>query len=177
MVRLLTRDRWQAFKEDGVPYRVVGSWKSPTGESLWSLLVQNPDTQLVLDLQGTCDSCDEKGHYAFPESRGVATRVDSKYKGEHVMASVHISRAVRNVSEVAAFYELVFGVLDIKIQDSRFKIVDIDVVSGGTRLHFVERPGQTGDHTTTWFQEKLVNTTTFYVTSYKSCWPLWGDNH
>jgi len=167
------------FKKDKVAFQ-LGTWKSPTGTPLWSILVQNPDTQLILDLQGNCTTCaDESEYYSWPESRGVATRINSKYAGEHVLASVHISRSVSDVSEITQFYKLAFGVDPAESQtlDDGTKIVDIDVVSGGTRLRFVERGGQGGTHTTAWFQDHMVNASKVFMTSSNSCWPVWGDNH
>merc|ERR1719181_1670868 len=54
-----------------------------------------------------------------------------------------------------------------------------DTFSSRVSLQFVKRAERQSEvhHSAEWFQGYMLNVSKTYMTSYKSCWPIWGDNH
>ena len=76
-----------------------------------------------------------------------------------LLSACQVSRAVDDVSEIKTFYKAIFGVDPVFEQTTKdgVKTVAFQLNSQATvQIKFVERPGQTGKHTTSWFQDLLV---------------------
>jgi hypothetical protein len=169
----------QAFKEGGENY-ITGTVQ--TGKTTtYAVLVNIPSTTVILELQSSsCSSCSEQslGARAATELGGDAAAPNSA----KVLQPVKVSRAVTSVQAVIDFYKAVFLVdpASSTTDADGTKIVAFIVEEGLTTvlLQFVERPGQTGKHTSQWFATFQDTTNRKYMgTSYKGCWDIWGDNH
>lgn len=176
-----------AFDAGGQKYH-TGSWQSG-GATYYSLLVHIPSTQVVLELQGaSCSKCSPAplagrpaDSYLHPPTLALAARRLNASADE--LEPTKISRAVRSVAEVKAFYKAVFQV-DPKSESTASdgtKTLLIQVLdTASVLLQFVERPGQTGAYNSQWFASYLNTTNIKYMGTggeHHGCWPIWGDNH
>lgn len=95
-----------------------------------------------------------------------------------LMTPLYVSRSVANLTEVEEYYLKAFGVAGDKYVDGDATIIDYTLSSTATVIiRYSYRPGQTGNATTSWFQNLLLDTARQYQTSPSSCWPIWGDFH
>ncbi len=173
------------FDADKVPY-TVGSW-TWSGKTYYSLVVKIPQTQLVFEIQsdtlgdGITQDAVRTNLFSKNEARayfqGTGT---SPSVSEGLMTPVQVSRATSSADDIITFYKSVFGKSPVNNQtlSDGTRIVDYKMSSQATvMIRFVERPGQTGKHTTNWLETFLNSVNKEYMTSYTSCWPVYGDNH
>jgi len=158
------------------------SW-SVNGSNLYSLLVHVPNSQLVLEL--ISDTTGDVGHWPLQleprhQFQGQAPPVTEP----GYLSPLHVSRAVRDLEEVELFYRQVFHVkptLRTRFPDGTELLVfgglPGDVFSPRVSLQFVRRESRPTTHSAEWFQAYMLNVSRTYMTSYNSCWPIWGDNH
>ena len=111
----------------------------------------------------SADGIDEAELAAIPLSEEVkfAPQFPGAFDAtsEGLLSACQVSRAVDDVSEIKAFYKTVFEVDPVFEQTTKdgVKTVAFQLNSQATvQIKFVERPGQTGKHTTSWFQGLLV---------------------
>lgn len=99
-----------------------------------------------------------------------------------------ISRAISDTQEMIDFYQEVFGVQPTYVEDLQGennetepgKLLSYTLPNSKVAINYVYRPeGSVGGwgESTKWFQDYLNDVETKYQTTYKSCWPIWGDNH
>lgn len=178
------------FTAGGVPFLLRRF--TDADETYFSLTAHARGSQLVLELisdtatepaGGWVDTTDTRH---FFQGRAPPT-VEDGY-----LYPLHASRAADGPDAIIAFYSAVFAVtpnVDETMSDgTRFLVyggsgsID-DLFSPDVSLQFVFRqPSENGGasavaHTTQWFQQYLVDTNMKYMTSYLSCWPIWGDDH
>merc|ERR1719253_1886295 len=163
-----------AFHRDSVPYLPL-EW-AQGGQTYYSVLVQNPNTQEVFELVSKTKPAGVE-FQAYDGIRHHFTEGVEVEAGSHATA-LHVSRTSRDLDTVVSFYKEVFGVDPVS-----------QGTSGGAKFAFFQHSSQatvqiqywqrdqTGEHTTQWFEEYLEAVNAEYMTSYKSCWPVWGDNH
>jgi len=171
-----------AFKTDSVDYH-LGSWKLG-GSTYWSLLVLIPDTPVVLEIMGSCTVCGDASTQRMPRGYlGSSTPRDSVSisgsASQGLLSGSYISRAVSNLTAVVEFYDSVYG-LDPSSNSTLDNGVEIlEFIPGGSSvpMRYVQAPGQTGKHTTDWFQQTLLDAAAKYQTSPSACWTIWGDLH
>lgn len=159
-------------------------------DTMYTVIVHIPNTQVVLELQSTsCSVCSSTSlgvraathKFSQVDSSPTLSFPPSPSPSTQTLAPVKISRAVTSVAAVTAFYKQVFKIepeASLTSQDGT-KIVAFKIQSGETvSLQFVERPGQSGSHNSQWFAKYLNTTNHKYMGSdYKGCWDIWGDNH
>lgn len=158
------------------------------GETLYTVIVHIPNTQVVLEIQSTaCSKCSSKslGHRAATH-QNTETRLRTSFPPSpspsgNTLAPVKISRAVTSVDAVTKFYKQVFKINPqaSSAGEDGTKIVAFKVQQSETvSLQFVERAGQTGQYNSQWFASYMNATNHKYMgTDYKGCWDIWGDNH
>jgi catechol 2,3-dioxygenase-like lactoylglutathione lyase family enzyme len=162
-----------AFKSGNQKYLPL-TWTSG-GKTYYSLIVQNPGTQEVFEL------------VADQKPSGVEFQAHDgprhAFLGEETVeagraSALHVSRTSRDLATTVAFYKEVFGIDPVDQGTSGgAKYAFFQHNSQATvQIQYWERP-QTGEHTTQWFEQYLEAVNAEYMTSYKSCWPVWGDNH
>jgi len=162
-----------AFRSDGQKFLPL-TWTSG-GKTYYSLIVQNPGTQEIFEL--VADSKPSGVEFEVHDGpRHVFTGDEAVEEGR--ATALHVSRTSRDLSSVVSFYKEVFGI-DPVAQGT----------SGGAKYAFFQHNAQatvqiqywereqSGEHTTQWFEQYLEGVNAEYMTSYKSCWPVWGDNH
>lgn len=152
----------------------------------FSVIVHAPKTQLVVELisnttgghAGRWPLQKEPRHF-FQGQEPPAT--DFGY-----LSPLHVSRSARDLDEVLTFYSRVFDV-DPTVH-RRFDDGTEVLVFGGApeasfsshvALQFVKREQGRAPirHSAGWFQDYMLNVSSTYMVDYKSCWPVWGDNH
>merc|ERR1711907_68775 len=173
-----------AFDDDAQKY-VALSWQDGSTD-YYSIIVHVPNSQVVLELIGDDTSY---GDIFTPTEEVRYTFVNgapSTPKG--YMTPLKVSRAVSDIDEIVDFYSDMFGIeRSAYIQDDTYsdgtQVISFQLTAQATvQIMFVYRDPSTqqvqGEFPTDWFQDYLVNVTESYMgTSYKSCWPIWGDNH
>jgi catechol 2,3-dioxygenase-like lactoylglutathione lyase family enzyme len=171
------------FQADGVAY-LRRKWKE-NGAFFYSILVHAPKTQLVIELISN-HTADYRPWPTTEESRHFFQGQEPPATKPGHLWPLHVSRAATNLEEVITFYREVFDAsptIQTSFPDGSRVVVfggsGVDDFSPRVGLQFVERPAKMsrGRHSTAWFQEYLLNVSKKYMTNYKSCWPVWGDNH
>jgi len=166
----------QSFTENGTTYFsiVAHCAHSQLVVELISNRVANPD---AWPKPGT-----EVRHFfqgrAHPEVRGG------------MVYPLHVSRAVTDLHKTQAWYEEVFHVqpsVSKQFSDGTRVLVyggdGKDTFSADVSMQFVQRSvqGVGGNGSSTFdaaeFEKYLLHMVGEYETGYKSCWPIWGDNH
>merc|ERR1712048_198028 len=165
------------FEKDGVKYH-SGSWKNST-TTWYSVMFQVPNTQVVLEVWS--NSCSNCGSYVFEEARHDISKVEALLASSDTTRyffATKVSRSVEDIAEVIDFYKSAFGVSpkDTQKLSDGSQYVDFNLGSF-VDIRYMKRSGQTGEHTTKWFQNLLVTTAKHYMTGITACWPVWGDNH
>jgi hypothetical protein len=104
---------------------------------------------------------------------------------------LHISRSHYDLDAVKAHYEQFFQMEPIhEVRDAETGVGfvsfwhqsnnspdEVDPIR--VQVMYWNRPDQsmTVSHTTAWFERRLEQINSQYMRSFKSCWPIWGDNH
>jgi len=105
---------------------------------------------------------------------------------------LHISRSHYDLDAVKAHYQQFFAMTPIhEVRDAKTGVGFVsfwhqtvspsgeDRDSIRVQVMYWNRPDQsmTVAHTTAWLDRRLEQINSQYMLSYKSCWPIWGDNH
>jgi len=172
----------ERFEADDVRFR-TSSWRAERSV-FYSLIVHIPKSQVVLEF--ISNATGGRGHWPLQREARHIFQVSPPPTKLGYLFPLHVSRAVRDLEEVRRFYSKVFNI-SARVQKSYedgtevlvFGGVPEDTFAPRVGLQFVmrkkaERPQR---FSATWFQEYMLNVSKTYMTSYKSCWPVWGDNH
>jgi hypothetical protein len=160
----------------------------------YSLIVHAPDTQEVFEIISTTAPSDTRLIVRdFPMTRHV-------FQEEELVplthssgpTQLHISRTHYDLDAVKAHYQQFFhidpiyevrdaktgvGFVSFWHQTASFPGQERDQIR--VQVMYWNRPNQsmTVAHTTAWLDRRLEHINSQYMRSYKSCWPIWGDNH
>jgi hypothetical protein len=160
----------------------------------YSLIVHAPDTQEVFEVISTTAPSDTRLVVRdFPMTRHVFEEEElAPLTHSSGPTQLHISRSHYDLDAVKAHYQHFFQMTPIhEVRDAKtgagFVSFWHQAVSppGAERdsirvqVMYWNRPDQsmTVAHTTAWLDRRLEQINSQYMLSYKSCWPIWGDNH
>lgn len=167
-----------AFKEDGVDFKVYSFTYSSS--TYYSVLVHITGSQVTLELfsatkpSGVDAEHTEETRCAFLNGKPTTS---ASY-----MSALQVTRGTANMTAIKSFYKAVFNVNPAFTQTlsdgtliTTFQLSNTATV----QLKFVQRPddSSTNEHSIKWFENYLNAVHTSYMTSYNSCWDIWGDNH
>jgi len=170
------------FKADGQAFR-ARSWRF-SRSIFYSLIVHVPKTQVVLEL--ISNSTGGEGHWPLQSEPRHFFQFEVPPTKPGYLFPLHVSRAVRDLGDIRAFYDKVFQAkptLYNRFMDGTEVLIfggpADDSFSPRVSLQFVKRPmSETSKgYSAVWFQEYMLNVSRTYMTRYNSCWPIWGDNH
>jgi hypothetical protein len=188
-----------AFKADSVGFMTMNT--TSAGTVYYSILVHIPKTQVILELvsktkptvsTGTASlrgaSADDiLGFVRSEEERFYVSEAmmaefdDAAAAASGILTPLHVSRAVEDVDEIITFYKNIFGIspeATVTLPDGGKSVSFLLSSKATVPIKFVQRPdAKEGEHSVAWFQDYLNDVNDEYMTSYKSCWPVWGDNH
>jgi len=173
----------QRFEAGGQSF-MARSWQAEEAV-FYSLIVHVPKTQLVLEL--ISNSTGGKGRWPLQSEprHFFQGQAPPSTKPGHLFP-LHVSRAVHDLQEIRDFYGTVFNAsaaVQTNFKDGTevlvFGGVANDSFSPRVSLQFVKRPRgeRPKRRSAEWFQGYMLNVSRTYMTSYKSCWAVWGDNH
>jgi catechol 2,3-dioxygenase-like lactoylglutathione lyase family enzyme len=160
------------------------SWQLD-GSTFYSLIVHAPKTQLVVEL--ISNNTGGKGRWPLQASpRHFFQGQTPPLTKPGYLFPLHVSRAVHDLQEIRDFYDKAFNVQPTvaKVFEDGTEVLVFGGIPGDTfsqrvGLQFVKRTKTQshGRHSAQWFQAYQLNVSRTYMTSYNSCWPVWGDNH
>jgi hypothetical protein len=183
------------FLDHGVPVLAL-RWPSADKKRsprLYSLIVHAPDTQEVFEITSQTAPSDTRLVFRdFPMTRHVFQQQELRLLANSSgPTQLHISRSHYDLDAVKAHYEQFFQMEPIhEVRDAETGVGfvsfwhqsnnspdDVDPIR--VQVMYWNRPDQsmTVAHTTEWFERRLEQLNSQYMLSYKSCWPIWGDNH
>jgi hypothetical protein len=183
------------FSDHSVPVLALQWPSADQGRSFYSLIVHAPDTQEVYEIISASvpELPREVALKEFPMTRHIfepdelRLLIDSSGPTQ-----LHISRSHYDLDAVKAHYKDFFKldpVHEMRDADTGVGFVSFwhESLSGGdaetdvvrVQVMYWNRPDQSTAvaHTTTWLERRLEQLNSQYMTSYTSCFPVWGDNH
>jgi len=165
-----------AFTKDSVPFKLY-SYKYK-GTSYYSLLVHVKTTQVVLELISPNKPSTSVDIESTEEVRHAMLTTPSVV-GTH-MSPLKVSRATSNMTAIVDYYKAVFGIKPVFEQNlsdgTLIKCFELNS-QATVQIRFVQRPPTKNAQNIEWFENYLNAVHDTYMTSYNSCWDIWGDNH
>merc|ERR1712062_573715 len=166
-----------AWKRDGVPMKFYAFQYD--GTTYYSVQTRIVGSQVVLELFSKNVPKNAEDIENTDEVRMSFVSVPSISSNR--LEALQVSRASSNVTKITKYYKAVFGVDPIYTQTTRknAKIVVFQLNRQATvQIRYVQRPVTHGEvHSIKWFEDYLNGVHEKYMTSYNSCWDIWGDNH
>jgi hypothetical protein len=182
------------FADHGVSFLAL-RWPSSSEELpsfFYSLIVHVPDTQEIFEIiSATAPSDSGVVLREFPMARHFFRQAELPLlMSTSGPTQLHISRSHYDLDAVKAHYKTFFQIEPV--HEVRNAETGVSVVSfwhqsassdGGdvirVQVMYWNRPDQstTKAHTTAWLERRLEQLNSQYMQSYRSCWPIWGDNH
>ena len=162
-------------------------WTSPNGRGFGGYAVgfSTPDLEsyrTAFDRDGV-NYYQQGGAIKFlvPSTAIVIELISDPTSPGGVLTPQYVSRTVDDLDIVETYYDQAFHVQGTKYtNDDGDAVLDIVLPSPSTDpviIRYLRVDGQTGDRTTSWFQDLLLTTARTYQTSPASCWTLFGDFH
>jgi len=182
----------ERFNQYGYPFLAL-RWPSLVGERVFYSLVSHVNTtQEVFEIvSAVAPSSASLSVTEFPMPRHMFREEEIEWLTQRSTGPVqlHVSRTHRDLNVVKAHYKSMFGLNpehEVHDAGSGVSFVSFWHQVGVTfpervrvQVMYWSRSDQTttADHTTAWLEDKLEHINGEYMRSYKSCWPVWGDNH
>jgi hypothetical protein len=182
----------ERFQTYGYPFLAL-RWPSGVGErSFYSLISHVNNTQEVFEIvSAVAPSSASLPVTEFPMPRHVFRQEEIEWLTQTSKGPVqlHVSRTHRHLNVVKTHYKSMFGLEpEHEVHDAATGVSFVSFwhqvgVEFPERVRvqvmYWNRPEQKtmADHTTAWLEDKLEHINAEFMRSYKSCWPVWGDNH
>lgn len=149
-------------------------------KTYYSVMTRITGSQVVLEIfsntkptENTSD-IEETDEVRMAFKNGVPSILSSR------MEALQVSRASSDLASIKSFYKTVFKVDPLFTQTTSdgTNVMTFQLNSQATvQIRYVQRPNDDTDRGIKWFENYLNAVHDTYMTSYKSCWDIWGDNH